>query len=209
MCRAGQEANGALGLVAVPYEDTSGKPLWEGTLGDRLGWDTFPPILTGIPLLPEHGWEFFKTDVWHNYHLGLGKHWVASSLVSLLENLPLPFDSMDQKLTWLAKEYREFCKRKRVTPHVEELGRETLSWPQASSCLWGHGTRAQQPHFSCTSSRSFAGLGMMNASTMSFYGRLLLKWALCVFPFLVCVIHCNFQASLVFVLQVQTKIKVC
>ena len=137
MCRAGQEANGALGLVAVPYEDTSGKPLWEGTLGDRLGWDTFPPISTGIPLLPEHGWEFFKTDVWHNYHLGLGKHWVASSLVSLLENLPLPFDSMDQKLTWLAKEYREFCKRKRVTPHVEELGRETLSWPQASSCPVG------------------------------------------------------------------------
>jgi hypothetical protein len=143
MCCAGQEQNAARGLNPVPYEDTSGKPIWEGTLGQQQSWEETPPLLQGVPLDECDHYTFFKTDVWHNFHLGLAKHWVASSLVSLLEHLPLPYGSMDEKVEWLGQEYRNFYKSKRISPHCEELGRETLGWYQSSTCpvgTWNKGS---------------------------------------------------------------------
>lgn len=137
MCLAGQEANPSKNLIAIPFEDTSGKPLWERTLGQQVAWDETPPLLQGVPLLQCDHWMFYKTDVWHNFHLGLAKHWVASSLVSMLENLPLPYRSMDDKVEWLGVEYKRFCARKRISPHCEELGRESLNWHQTSNCPVG------------------------------------------------------------------------
>ena len=144
MCCAGQESNPRLGLRAIPFEDTSGKPLWEGTLGKCDAWDQTPPILEGVPLHVDDHWQFFKTDVWHNLHLGLAKHWVASSLVSMLENLDLPMTSMDAKFAWLNQEYKSFCQRKRISPHCEELGRDTLNWYQAGSCPLGAWNKGSQ-----------------------------------------------------------------
>ena len=143
MCCAGQEDNPSRGLNSVPYEDTSGRPLWEATLGQRLAWDETPPMLKGVPMLECDSWMFYKTDVWHNFHLGLAKHWVASSLVSMLENLPMRPQSMDDKVEWLGEEYKKFCTRRKISPHCEELGRETLNWHQSSNCpvgAWNKGS---------------------------------------------------------------------
>lgn len=143
MCCAGQERNVSAGLEAIPFEDTSGSPRWEATLGKQKSWNERPPLIHGIPLLESDLWTFYKTDVWHNLHLGLCKHWVASALVSMLENLPLGAISMDDKVQWLGGKYNEFCKRKNCTPHCEELGRETLNWPQQSACpvgAWNKGS---------------------------------------------------------------------
>lgn len=137
MCCAGQESDPANGLGAIPFEDTAGKPLWEATLGQRDPWQQTPSILEGVPMAPVDQWEFFKTDVWHNFHMGLAKHWVASSMVSLLENLDLPFTNMDDKIDFFNQKYKSFCKRKRLSPHHEEFGRETLGWYQLSTCPVG------------------------------------------------------------------------
>ena len=145
MCLAGQEANPATGAVAIPYEDTSGKPLWENTLGEQRAWEETPPILEGVPLREQDHYLFFKTDVWHNFHLGVCKHWVASSLVSMVECLDLPYGSMDEKINWLAEEYRSFCRRKKLSPHCDELGRDTLGWYQSSTCpigTWNKGSQS-------------------------------------------------------------------
>lgn len=144
MCCAGQEANPRTGAVAVPYEDTSGKPLWESTLGDQNSWNETPSILYGVPLREDDHWSFFKTDVWHNFHLGLGKHWVASSCVSMLENLPLPFGNMDEKIEWLASEYRNFIARRKISAHSDELGRDTFGWYQSSTCPHGTWNKGSQ-----------------------------------------------------------------
>ena len=143
LCKAGQETNAAAGLQDIPFEDTSGSPAWEATMGQQDNWDQLPPILEGNALDPSQHHTFFKTDLWHNMHLGVAKHWVASSLVSLLENLPLPQTSMDAKIAWLGDEYRSYCSSKRLSPHVEELGRETLGWFQSSTCpvgAWNKGS---------------------------------------------------------------------
>ncbi|CAL1144391.1 unnamed protein product, partial [Cladocopium goreaui] len=89
MCCAGRESNPSQNISAIPFEDTSGKPLWEGTLGQQDACDGMPAILEGVPLLEENRWQFFKTDLWHNFHLGVAKHYVASALVSILENVDL------------------------------------------------------------------------------------------------------------------------
>lgn len=128
MCCAGRE-NGAPGGGAVPYEDMSGKPAWEGTLGQQQIWEGHvqPEILSGIPLAPAKYWTFFKTDVWHNFHLGVGKHWAAGGLVVLMERLPDWADkTMDEKVATLAAEYQSFCAARKMTPYVEELCKDTL-----------------------------------------------------------------------------------
>lgn len=135
MCLAGREPD-------IPFEDVSGQPLWESTLGQQHCWNETPAILTGVPLDESEHWSFFKTDCWHNLQLGLAKHWIASAFVSLLENLPLT-GSMDDKIAWLDQSYKDWYRRKRISPHVDEIGREILSWPQASACptgTWHKGT---------------------------------------------------------------------
>lgn len=131
MCKAGQEN------PDIPFEDVSGQPLWEATLGCQNSWHETPPMLTGVPLRQTEHWSFYKTDIWHNLHLGIAKHFTASAFVSFLEILPLNGVSMDDKIQWLDERYKDYCARKRVSPHVEEIGRDTLSWPQASSCPVG------------------------------------------------------------------------
>ena len=138
MCKAGQERNPRLHLDPVPFEDSSGAPLWEQTLGQQQPWLRTPELLSGVPLEPRDHWTFYKTDIWHNLHLGVGKQWCASAFVSFVDNLDFGGGmSMDDKVEALNSQYKAWCKMKRITPHVEELGRETLSWPTSASCPCG------------------------------------------------------------------------
>ncbi|CAL1169025.1 unnamed protein product [Cladocopium goreaui] len=145
MCKAGQERNPRLHLDPVPFEDSSGAPLWEQTLGQQQPWLRTPELLSGVPLEPRDHWTFYKTDIWHNLHLGVGKQWCASAFVSFVDNLDFGGGmSMDDKVEALNSQYKAWCKMKRITPHVEELGRETrslagklVSWPTSASCPCG------------------------------------------------------------------------
>ncbi len=109
-----------------------GQPLWEATVGQQDNWDAAPPSLHGIPLVEGEQWSFFKTDVWHNFHLGVAKHWLASAFVCSIEALPfLSHLSIDDRIAWLDERYKEFYK-------LTESGRETLTWPQSSICPVGN-----------------------------------------------------------------------
>ena len=148
MCRGGQEENVSENLPAIPFEETSGKPLWENSLGERCFWHTPPAMLEGVPLEVEDAWQFFKPDIWHCFHLGVAKHWVASAFVSFMETLALPQNSMEDRFGYLNSEYQDFCVRKRVSPHSEELGRDTFNWLQSSATPVGSWSKgAQSTHF--------------------------------------------------------------
>eukprot|EP00438_Fugacium_kawagutii_P017741 Skav203034 [mRNA] locus=scaffold583:532609:534506:+ [translate_table: standard] len=139
MCKAGQEADVRRGLHHIPFEDSSGQPRWEQSLGQQQPWRHPPPILRASPLSEAEQWRFFQTDVWHNLHLGVGKHWCGSSFVTFVETLEFAdgVNSMDDKMQALNVEYKAWCSAKHLTPHVEELSRETIAWPIASSCPCG------------------------------------------------------------------------
>jgi len=138
MCLAGQESDPASGALAVPFEDLGGKPRWEATLGQQSNWSETPPILKGVPLPEDQHWQFFRTDVWHNFHLGIGKHYIASTLVSFMETLPsLQPLSMDDRISWFDGCFKAYCSFKNITPHVADISRETICWPQTSVCPVG------------------------------------------------------------------------
>ena len=139
-CLAGQEENVALGLSAYPFEDLSSRPIWEGTIGATLPWAREPAILKDQPISRANPAKFFAFDLWHICHLGVAKHYIASSFVVLVESGLMCFrgmTSIETKFNFITQEYQDFCKQSKFGMWVREINRETLQWPQSSTCPIG------------------------------------------------------------------------
>ena len=147
MCLAGKESSGP-GDIFFPYEDTSVQPKWEETVEVQDPWDTVPAILRGLPLCREKKASFFVTDVWHNLHLGLAKHFFASSVICAVERLETwSMESVDSRLQWMTNDFKRFCKDKGIQPYLAEISRESLCFPQSRACpvgKWSKGLVATQ-----------------------------------------------------------------
>ena len=147
MCLAGKEA-ARPGDTSYPFEDTALNPAWGSTFEVLAPWNEEPAILAGLPVNPGQLASFFCTDLWHNFHLGLSKHFFAPSIVSAIERLQgLPNHplSVEARLEWFTTDFKEYCRAKRITPHLAEISRETLSWPSSKVCpvgRWSKGSVA-------------------------------------------------------------------
>lgn len=148
-CLAGQESDGHLRL-AYPYEDVSNRPGWLITMETVDPWLSEPKILANLPIDRSYRSQFFETDVWHNLHLGIMKHWLGSGFVSILERMHIgPLQgSVEAKFDWLTTDFKLFCRQKRISPYIAEISRATLTFPQSGSCpvgAWSKG--AVSTHF--------------------------------------------------------------
>ena len=145
-CLGGREPQ-VPGDEFYPFEDTAVNPHWARTVGAEDPWELEPSIIRGLPT-HEVKTRFFVTDVWHNFHLGLSKHWWASSVVSALERLDsFPEASVQARLTWFEDDFGDFCKRTHMTPFLKEINKETLSWPSKRACpvgRWSKGLVSSQ-----------------------------------------------------------------
>ncbi|CAE7866948.1 unnamed protein product, partial [Symbiodinium necroappetens] len=102
--------------------------LWERTAFEERPWVAEPPILAEIPCLPDKPEAFFMTDLWHNFHNGLAKFWVANALVIFIFTDGLvPGRSIEKKLEWLSDDFVSFCKRAGIMPFLKEFTRDNLS----------------------------------------------------------------------------------
>ena len=144
LCKAGSEKP----PTPYPFEDFSLSPKWAATLYD-IPWGQLPPILEGVLVQPGSLPAFFKIDIWHTFHLGIAKHWIASSFISLIERLDdfpsLDGGSVDSKLAWMAQDFASFCKQNRISPHSREISRRSLSFPASSAwpiATWSKGSMA-------------------------------------------------------------------
>ena len=141
LCLAGQEADPARGVGAVPFEDVRPNADWTSTIAQELPWDRNapPPILGGLHLQVEEQIKFFSTDLWHNVHLGVCKHFVASAIVCIAESRlgALPDGSMEVKFKWLTDIYRAYFRSQNMTPFVSELSRDTLNFPASTASPLG------------------------------------------------------------------------
>ena len=147
MCDAGLEGRNA-DEQSHPYEDTSVNASWTTTLGSTLPWDSEPVLLSHLPLDQNAKQSFFMTDIWHNFHLGLSKHWIGSSIVCAIERLDcFPVAAVDARFQWFTDDFAEFCQQNNIHPYLKEISRETMSFPQAKSCpvgRWSKGVVASQ-----------------------------------------------------------------
>ena len=149
LCLAGVEAGGAH-VRSIPFEDMGMGAAWIETLASVVPWDSpvGPSILDGLPLTTADSIQFFVTDFWHNCHLGVCKHWIGSSMVSIIERLPAVVgNSVESKFHWLTSFYLSYFRARRVSPFILEISRETMGFPQGSCCpiaRWSKGAAATQ-----------------------------------------------------------------
>ena len=87
-------------------------PIWVSAIAQSVPWEEMPPILEGLPLTPQLQVIFFCTDLWQNAHLGVWKHFVASSPVSVVESLleAMVGRSADAKFEWISGIYTDYFK---------------------------------------------------------------------------------------------------
>ena len=68
---------------------------------------TQPSVFTRVLPQDESKASYFKADVWHTVNLGVGRGWVASSLVILLSFFA--GSSIPNKLLAMTQAYYDFC----------------------------------------------------------------------------------------------------
>ncbi|CAK9012662.1 Uncharacterized protein SCF082_LOCUS11735 [Durusdinium trenchii] len=115
-CMAGQELDANQGRAAVPFEDFSPNAAWVSTRFQELPWDVTPPIVQGLHLSEEDQTSFFNIDLWHNCHMGICKHFCASSFIGILESDldAVPRVGMEAKFQWITQIYLNYFKSRRA-----------------------------------------------------------------------------------------------
>lgn len=140
LCLAGVErvSNRSRNESPWPFEELSMQPAWLQTLGREDPWDELPTILRGVSMGNRPLPFFFAVDLWHCYHLGLGKHWIASSLVSIIETLPLPnTNSVVDKLEWVNQRHQEFIRVDKPCGWIRKIDKDYLNFPSSNVCPIG------------------------------------------------------------------------
>ncbi len=65
--------------------------------------------------------RFHKMDIWHGFHLGIGKSWAAAGLLMIQETLDE--SQMDDRFKTLTSMYVRFCKVKKVSKIISKIDR--------------------------------------------------------------------------------------
>lgn len=63
--------------------------------------------------------RFHKVDLWHSVHLGVGKSWIASSLLVLASRITE--GTIDDKFRVFNEKYMAFCRKKKLGKLISKL----------------------------------------------------------------------------------------
>ena len=137
LCDAGLEPDPGAGGQMIPFEDVNDEAAWVATLHVNPPWEQMPELLSGLNLTQAQSMDFFKTDCWHNLHLGILKRFLGSSFVSIIQcpdyaQFGGPGGSVDKKFEWLTSLYRAFCRSQKFCPYVTEISRDTMGYPAST-----------------------------------------------------------------------------
>ena len=70
------------------WEDFTTNPAWLPSIGAEDPWRVEPRLVSVIHKDPQFKAASFKVDMWHSYHLGVGKAFLSSAVVEWLSFLP-------------------------------------------------------------------------------------------------------------------------
>ena len=118
LCRAGQ--------LDVPYEELhTRQPRWLGTLFVDNPWVTTPSFCR-LWHAPGQAAGLFAWDIFHSWHLGVGKAHVSSCL-AILSELEAG-GNVDARFEALSQEFIAWSKRERQPRLMAKLSKEFLGW---------------------------------------------------------------------------------
>ena len=118
------------GCLDVPWEFVhETEPLWLSTLYQESPFSSVPAVCR---LLHTPGEEenVLTWDVFHAWHLGVGKSVVASA-VALLSN-HFPGSNIDLRFESLEAHFFSWCRSQQEVPKISRLTKETLQWPSTA-----------------------------------------------------------------------------
>ena len=119
------------GRSQVPYEDFRDDALWVPD-GCDLPWARQPSLLK-LYHDPDCPSSFYKLDIFHNFHGGAGKDWVASVMTEALGLLP--GNSKDAKIEAMAAIMREWGKPSRDNrPHSGDFCADRIGLTSYQVC---------------------------------------------------------------------------
>ena len=120
----------------VPWEnykvydvDNNVLPTWYPTMFTVEPWET-PPPLNAIPSVPGQEASFYAFDLFHSFHLGVGKILVASCLALASELMAAT--SVDNRLEELTSLYLVWAEENKKSLFVTTFTRANLAWMDTS-----------------------------------------------------------------------------
>ena len=139
LCLAGRELP-----EHIPFEDFSAAASWPATRFCERPWDgeNLPAIMGNIPWITACPESFFATDMWHNYHNGVGKIWTANAIVMFYSAGFLTGRNFGERFDFLNQQYRLFFSRNKITPLIKQLTRDTFSFDSLESSPLGVWSKA-------------------------------------------------------------------
>ena len=117
--------------------------IWAQTQDGSWRWAAWRPLRRGTWKAPSPNFchktrrcqtTCTKPDIWHNWHLGLGRYFLSSSLIVLAplfegDSIPARFQSMTAA-------WRAYCRSRKKRPLLRKITRDTLNyhgpldWPE-------------------------------------------------------------------------------
>ena len=113
------------GTANVPYENLNINPEWIHTVGERLPWATMPPFLKGLGTGDSYNHmapRMLLFDIWHNFHGGIGKHMVSSTVAEVIPLMEPP--SIEKKFELLNESYHAWRQESKLKLHAGSLDKE-------------------------------------------------------------------------------------
>jgi len=128
------------GTNSFPCEDTSHDPAWRDTIAVRDPFDQLPAPLRFLPYDRNDRGSYFKPDLWHCIHLGVGKSYIASTLQLALP--VVPGNNNDERFAWLSEHYIAWCRSERTSCHVSKISAYLISYNDATGATgnWSKGS---------------------------------------------------------------------
>ena len=144
LCNAGQ--------AGWPYEQIGTRsPTWEASVlalspfGQPSPFAVIPHPRGQLPCL-------YRFDLFHCWHLGMGKNFLGSILVVLSEKESA--GSCEGRFEQLTEKYLKFCKDNHLPAHTQRITRDHLNWPSSIVITpRGDGTKVTWQHLWWNGSR--------------------------------------------------------
>ena len=99
------------GAPGVPCSDAFASARWIRTMGSAASmhaWDSPSPLTLHMPQMPSFPAFIYRPDIFHNWHLGMGQCFVASSIVILLDMCP--GTSIPKRFERMTLLFRAYCR---------------------------------------------------------------------------------------------------
>ena len=124
-----------------PFEDfESANPRWRSTVG-KVPPFLEDPIFFQLPHDYAMPTSMIGLDLFHGFHIGSGKVFIASSLVLVSE--VLPGSSVAKRFESLRDAFFEWCAQYKQRPYIKKISQETIKWMQSTdfpSGAWSKGS---------------------------------------------------------------------